>query len=201
MTPPLRIRLARHTDHESIYDICRRTGDAGGDARPLISSPTLLGDIFAIPYLLFCPKYSFVVEDADGVCGYAVAAADTITFDRCLETEWRPKLRAQYALSTAPGATRSNHFIENFIHRSELPDARVLRDYPANFHINVLVDRASGQGSKLLNTVFGALRNDGVGGAHCGVDGRNTRALAFYRKMGATTLIEEAWGAIFGFTL
>jgi GNAT superfamily N-acetyltransferase len=201
MTQPLRIRLAKDADRESIYDISRKTGDAGSDARSSISSPTLLGDIFAIPYLLFCPKYSFVVEDAERVCGYVVAAPDTVSFDQRLKSEWWPTMRAQYALSSTPGAELANHFIENFIYRSQLPDATVLRDYPAHVHINVLVDRASGQGSRLLNTVFEALRDDGVSGVHCGVDGRNQRAIAFYRKMGATALIEETWGAVFGFKL
>ena len=72
------IRPYRPSDHDALYTICIRTGDAGRDATALYPDPRILPDIFVGPYLLLEPELTFVLVDTeDRPAGYMVGAADT----------------------------------------------------------------------------------------------------------------------------
>ena len=68
-------------DRDAIYDVCLRTGDAGGDASGLYVDRDLFGDIWAGPYLALRPHLAFVAEGDAGVDGYVVGAEDTTAFE------------------------------------------------------------------------------------------------------------------------
>ena len=90
------LRRARPEDEQAFYNICLLTGDSGLDATALYDDPKLLGHVYAAPYLHFAPDFAFVLEDAQGVGGYVIAAPDSQAFEATLEREWWPALRQQY---------------------------------------------------------------------------------------------------------
>ncbi len=90
-----RIRIYQPDDLDDLYRICLQTAGNGEDATALFRDPKLPGHVYAAPYALFEPSLAFVSEDAGGVGGYIVAALDSETFERRLEQEWWPALRAR----------------------------------------------------------------------------------------------------------
>ena len=47
---------------------------------------------FVGPYLKLCPEHVFVVEDDDGLCGFAVAASDSKHFYEQFKKHWLPEV-------------------------------------------------------------------------------------------------------------
>lgn len=200
-----RIRPACPADAAALRHICLLTGDAGQDASPRFQDPSLLGDIFAVPYLRFEPSFAFVAEDGDGVAGYILGAPDTAAFRARLEADWWPALRLRHPLPPPdPEGTfdLAHHFLRTFVHAPAGPLEPCLQDFPAHLHIDLL-PRLQGQGlgRRLMDTLLARFREAGVKGVHWGVDGRNQAALAFYARMGAQVLDRPDWGVWFGLAL
>src|SRR5687768_7521208 len=87
------IRLALPGDESQAYHVCLKTGDHGGDGEARYrEDPDALGRIYVGPYLAFEPGLSLVLEDVDGICGYALGAFDSRAFYDRYEREWRPGL-------------------------------------------------------------------------------------------------------------
>src|SRR6185436_1367739 len=100
------IRLARPGDQAGAYYVCLKTGDHGKDGEPYYrEDPDALGRIFVGPYLAFEPEFSLILEDVDGVCGYALGAFDSRAFYDRYEREWRPRLCAQFPAPTGDPAS------------------------------------------------------------------------------------------------
>lgn len=49
---------------------------------------------FVGPYLKICPEHVFVVEDGDGLCGFAVATSDSKHFYEQFKKHWLPEVCA-----------------------------------------------------------------------------------------------------------
>ena len=93
------IRAARADDQAGAYYVCLKTGDYGKDGEPFYrDDPDALGRIFVGPYLAFEPELGLILEDDQGVCGYAFGAFDSKAFYARYESEWRPKLCAQFPM-------------------------------------------------------------------------------------------------------
>jgi len=180
------IRPYRREDLDALYDICLRTGDNGEDATDLYRDPQLLGHLYAAPYATLEPDLTFVLEDAEGVCGYILGAFDSRAFDERLEREWFPRLRERYPqpASDPETWTKDERMISGFYEdRSDSDD--LLPDYPSHLHIDLL-PRAQGRsnGRALMETFLAALKSKGSPGVHLGTSPRNRRAERFYLKMG-----------------
>ena len=170
-----------------MYEVCLRTGDSGRDATALYRDPYLLGHVYAGPYPVADPGLTFVLADHLGVAGYVVATADTTAFERWLEANWWPVLRAQYPRSQAADPGNGTHDWQRVAH---LHDAAVVDDelyerYPAHLHIDLLPRaQGAGAGRRLMETLLAALRERGVPGVHLGVGSGNPGARAFYLRIG-----------------
>src|SRR5688572_21587156 len=115
------IREARPGDERGAYYVCLKTGDHGGDGEPLYrADPDALGRIFVGPYLAFEPELSLILEDADGVCGYALGARDSRAFYQRYEREWRPRLCAEFP--EPHGDPRGWTHVEQVHHAYHHPD-------------------------------------------------------------------------------
>jgi len=91
------IRPARPGDQADAYYVCLKTGDFGKDGEPFYrEDPDALGRIFVGPYLAYEPEMSLILEDGQGVCGYALGAFDSRAFYDRYEKEWRPGLCRQF---------------------------------------------------------------------------------------------------------
>lgn len=182
------IRPARTTDADEVarlYDICVRTGAAGGDATDLYANPRLLPEVYLGAYLALEPGLAFVLaEDDDRPVGYVVGTTDTRAFAERCEREWWPALRERYPLGSAEQGTPDAKLVELIHTPGLMPDAVVDR-FPAHLHVDLLPEgQGGGNGRRMLETLFDALRARGVSGLHLGVDTTNTRAVGFYEHLG-----------------
>jgi ribosomal protein S18 acetylase RimI-like enzyme len=196
------IRAVRADDLDALYRIALATGDGGADATALYRDPKLLGHIYVAPYVALCPETVFVAEDADGVGGYIVGAADTPAFETRLGAEWWPRLRAIYP---DPGAATGDGWSPDqrrchTIHHPRRTPAMISADYPAHLHINLLPSlRGREIGRRLMDRWINAVRALGSSGAHLAVGTTNTRAIRFYAAYGLRALDEvpqETKGAL-----
>jgi ribosomal protein S18 acetylase RimI-like enzyme len=197
------IRSGTPDDQAGAYYVCLKTGDHGADAEPLYADdPDALGRIFVGPYLALEPESSLILEDAHGVCGYALAALDSRTFYARYEQAWRPQLCARFprpagdpaVWSAAQHAHRSYHEPDYFC-----PEP--YEAYPSHLHIDLL-PRAQGRGygRRLLEQLMDSLGRRGSAGVHLGVSSRNTRAAGFYARLGfreLTRIMSEDGGVIY----
>ena len=183
------IRAARPDDRAAAYYVCLKTGDNGRDGEALYhEDPDALGRIYVGPYLAYEPDLSLVLEDQQGVCGYALAAFDSRAFYARYEQDWRPELRAKYPAPTGDSAQWAP--VQHVHHAYHHPDyycPEPYERYPSHLHIDLLPRaQGHGHGRRLIAQTIDALRSKGSPGVHLGVSTRNPGAQAFYQRLGFT---------------
>jgi ribosomal protein S18 acetylase RimI-like enzyme len=192
------IRPARPGDEPGAYHVCLKTGNHGQDGEALFrEDPDALGRIFVGPYLAFEPELSFILEDADGICGYALGALDSREFYNRYDREWRPRLCAEFA---APQGNPQHWTpVQQVHHVYHHPDYFCPDPYdvhPSHLHIDLLPrGQGRGHGRRMIEQVMGMLRRRGSPGAHLGVSTLNARAQAFYAHLGFRELTRAGSGA------
>jgi GNAT superfamily N-acetyltransferase len=195
------IRLARPEDRVAAYYVCLKTGDHGRDGEPFYGDdPDALGRIFVGPYLAFEPELSLVVEDAQGVCGYCLAALDSKDFYERYERDWRPQLCAQFpAPSGDPSQWTRAETVHSWYHRPDYFYPEPYEEYPSHMHIDLL-ERARGKGigREMMERQMDELRRRGSPGGHVNVSVLNASALPFYRKLGFHELVRTASSVYLG---
>jgi GNAT superfamily N-acetyltransferase len=197
----MQIRPYQPSDLAALYQICLETGDSGADATAFYQDPKLLGHFYAAPYGVLEPQLCFLLEDELGICGYIVAAADSLDFAQRFETQWLPPLRVQYPMPTPDDQSRDAAMVR-LLHKGYQPDPQICLEYPAHLHIDLLARaQKKGQGKRLMQTLFAALRQKNSVGVHLGVGSRNINGIAFYQHIGFSCLEIHAWGMVFGYKL
>ncbi|MEO6245269.1 MAG: GNAT family N-acetyltransferase [Opitutaceae bacterium] len=181
------MRPVRAGDEAAAYYVCLKTGDHGRDAEPFYrEDPDALGRVYVGPYLKFEPDLGVILEDGDGVCGYALGAFDSRAFFLRYEREWRPDLCARFPAPVGDPArwTRVQQ-IHQLYHQPDYFCPEPYELYPSHLHIDLL-PRAQGLGfgRLMLERVMAKLREMNSPGAHLGVSTRNAPALGFYRRLG-----------------
>ena len=191
------IRSARPGDEPGAYYVCLKTGDFGKDGEPFYrEDPDALGRIFVGPYLAFEPELSLILEDAQGICGYALGAFDSRSFYTRYEAEWRPQLCARFADPTGdPAQWTRAQTVHHWYHHPDYFTPEPYEDFPSHLHIDLMA-RAQGRGNgrRMLEQVMEELRRRGSPGAHLGVSMLNTAALGFYQRLGFEELIRVGAG-------
>ena len=186
------IRLATSSDQAACYFVCLKTGNYGKDGEPFYrEDPDALGRLFVGPYLEYEPEFSLVLEDSQGVCGYALGALDSKAFYARYEKEWRPKLCAEFPMPTGDPATWTRaQQVHSWYHQPDYYCPEPYEQYPSHLHIDLL-ERAQGkgQGRRLLEQVMSLLQKRGVSGAHLGVSFMNPTAVGFYERLGFQELV------------
>jgi GNAT superfamily N-acetyltransferase len=183
----LKVRPFRPADLEAFYAISLATGHEGGDASHLYEDGRLIGHIYSAPYALLEPELALVVEDDDGVAGFAVGTPDTKRWQERLEAEWWPKLRREYVDPSAVPSTQwsADQRRAFAIHHPERHPQPVLEDYPAHVHLNLLERiQGKGAGSLLFSEWMARASRHGVKATHVGVNRVNARAVRFWSKQG-----------------
>jgi ribosomal protein S18 acetylase RimI-like enzyme len=191
------IRKARPGDASAAYRVCLATGNHGEDGDALYRDDTdALGRIFVGPYLTFEPELSLIVEDAQGICGYALGALDSHAFYARYEHEWRPRLAAQFPAPVGdPQRWTPVEKVHYAYHHPDYFCPEPYDAYPSHLHIDLLPRaQGCGYGRRMLEQVMKTLRERGSPGAHLGVSLRNTRAQAFYWHLGFRELTRTGSG-------
>ena len=134
------IRDYQSGDEQAAYYVCLKTGDSGKDGEPLYADdPDALGRIYVGPYLKFEPGLSLMLQDGEGVAGYALAALDSRNFYDRYDREWRPQLCEQFADPSGNPSDWSP--VERAYHDYHHPDYHCpasYDDYPSHLHIDLL---------------------------------------------------------------
>jgi ribosomal protein S18 acetylase RimI-like enzyme len=186
MMSPFTIRLARLEDQAAAYHVCMKTGDHGRDGEPFYQDdPDALGRIFVGPYLALEPELSLVVDDEQGVCGYALAALDSREFYARYDRQWRPRLCEQFPLPKGDPATWTRaQLVHSWYHQPDYFCPEPYEEYPSHMHIDLL-ERARGQGigRQMMEQLMDRLHKLGSPGAHLTVSAVNTPALRFYARL------------------
>jgi ribosomal protein S18 acetylase RimI-like enzyme len=175
-------------DLPALYGICLRTGaageDAGGDYPE--RDHDLLGAIFAAPYAVLEPEAAFVLDDGRGrAVGYVLGTGDTAAFVKRFRDEWLPTVAERFPEPAGEPATPSEAMAVLLHHPERMVQQPELAAYPAHLHIDVLPDfQRGGHGRALMETFLGALAARGVPAVHLGMLTANTRARAFYDRLG-----------------
>ena len=194
MDRAVHVRGFKEADLDACYAISLETGLAGGDASHVYVDPRLMGHIYVAPYALLDPTLAFVVEDGNGVAGFAVGTADTVAWEGRLEREWWPSLRARYAdpAGVPPALQTPDQRRAFMIHHPTPTPAAVVARFPAHLHLNLL-PRLQHQriGSKLLDTWRQAASGRGTRATHVGVNRSNEGAIGFWRARGFEALALE----------
>jgi hypothetical protein len=181
------IRTFKPEDIEALYAISLATGHEGGDASHLYRDHRLIGHIYSAPYAHLEPRLALVVEDDEGVAGFAVGTPDTAKWQERLEAEWWPKLRRQYADPTAtPAAEWSADQRRAYaIHHPQRTTQQVVELYPAHLHLNLL-KRLQGRGAAtaLFSEWMACASQQGIGATHVGINSANARAVRFWSGQG-----------------
>jgi ribosomal protein S18 acetylase RimI-like enzyme len=184
MTAAGTLRPYQPRDRAALYDICLRTGRNGEDATALHADPELLGATFAVPYATLEPELTFVIDDGERAVGYILGTRDTVRFVERYQREWLPGVAERFPEPTGEAATADER-IRYFLHHPELIIHPELADYPAHLHIDILPShQGGGNGRALMTRFLAALTEHGVDGVHLVMGAANTRAGAFYRRMG-----------------
>lgn len=181
------IRPAGARDAPAAFHVCLKTGEAGEDAAAHYpEDPDALGRLFVGPYLAIEPELSLVLEDAAGVCGYALAALDSRTFYARYDAEYRPRLCERFPRPQGDpaGWTPAQHLY----YRYHVPDyfcPEPYEEYPSHLHIDLLPRvQGRGHGRRMMERLMEMLRGGGSPGVHLGVSARNARARGFYGRQG-----------------
>lgn len=182
----LALRSATAEDHPALKLVCLKTGNAGSDASATEDDPELLGLIYAVPYQVLEPDFAFVVENADGVCGYLFGAPDTRRFNARLAEHWYPDLRKRVSrVGDDPSDWRGSDWARHAIHNPDLAILPGLEPYPSHGHIDLLPQaRGMGIGRQAMRFLERRMREAGSTGLYLPVDSRNAKALAFYAALG-----------------
>jgi ribosomal protein S18 acetylase RimI-like enzyme len=178
------IRLYREADRDSVFDVCLRTGWAGGDARGFYQDQDLLPDIFAAPFAALEPDLAFVLDNGERVVGYVVGTSDTVRFAKQFRERWLPSVAERHPRPTDK-PTSHDEVMANLLHNPEsmiIPD---LADYPGHLHIDILPEyQGRGYGRELMRAQLTALHRAGAPRVFLGMLTANTAARVFYEKAG-----------------
>ncbi len=191
------IRLATMADAAAAYHVCLKTGDHGQDGEARYrEDPDALGRIYVGPYLAYEPELSLVLEDEDGVCGYALGAQDSRAFYARYDAEWRRDVLSRFpAPSGDPGAWTPAEHVYAVYHAPDYYCPEPYAAYPSHLHIDLL-PRAQGQGHgrRMIERLTTTMREQGSPGVHLGASVRNERAIRFYRRLGFEELVRTGTG-------
>ena len=199
--PDFSIRSYKSADTSAVYEICLKTGNSGQDATHLFSDPLVLGHIYVGPYMEFEPQSVFILEDDQGPCGYIMGVLDSQTYYQWMHSEWLPKIRVNYKKPTGnPDTWDETEKITDLLFHPV--SQRLLPDYPAHLHIDLLSRaQGKGQGKLMMDRFIDYLRYNKIPGLHLDLSSSNNRAFNFYRKYGMEELDRDKESIMMGYHL
>ncbi|XP_059577174.1 protein O-GlcNAcase isoform X4 [Alligator mississippiensis] len=179
-------------DQDELYRLCREGVECGPDAaETLAAHPDLLGDWLLGSFLRLSPKYTFVLEDMAGPCGYAAGTLRAQSFLQQREHIWLPAMRLKYPRAPDSAAAQGavGEALMSFQAEPLAVPPAVLQRFPSLVQLGT-APRALDPGAarSLAIALLSALRANGSRGVFCEVSAAHHHQLHFYGKLGFVTL-------------
>lgn len=149
--------------------------------------PDLIGDRLVGGLLTLSSDYGFVLEDDEGICGYALGTVDVKPFVKKCKLSWIPSMQEKYHkpdcekdLSEAEKMMLSFHEEEE----EGLPDS-FLSNFPSLIKVDIHAKVTDPSVAKsMMGCLLSCLKANGSQGAFCKVRQTDKRMLDFYSKLG-----------------
>ncbi|NWS63331.1 OGA GlcNAcase, partial [Chunga burmeisteri] len=151
----------------------------------LSGAPALAGRLLG-SFLSLSPEYTFVLEDEDGLCGYAAGALSAEGFLQQRDSSWLPATRHKYPRDLGADAPALGQEALLFFH-AEPPTVPlpVLRRFPSLVQLGTAPRVLDvGASRSLAVCLLSALRANGSRGVFCQVSAGDRQQLSFYSKLG-----------------
>ncbi|KAM4704281.1 protein O-GlcNAcase [Rhinophrynus dorsalis] len=173
-------------DEASVYKICREMYDDAMDDLPFESQPDLIGDKLVGGLLSHSLDYCFVLEDEDGICGYAVGTVDVTPYITKCKHSWIPFMQEKYTKPKGDKELSAAEKIMLSFHEEQeiLPDT-FLANFPSLIKVDIhkkVTDPSVAKG--MMACLLSSLKANGSRGAFCEVRPDDKRIMDFYSKLG-----------------
>uniref|UniRef100_A0A8C8DDN9 Protein O-GlcNAcase n=1 Tax=Oryzias sinensis TaxID=183150 RepID=A0A8C8DDN9_9TELE len=174
-------------DETAVYKICKEMYCEGMEDELFSQEePDLIGDRLVGGLLTLSSDYGFVLEDDDGICGYAVGTVDVKPFIKKCKLSWLPFMQEKYNKPDCEkDLTEAEKMMLSF-HEEEdgLPDS-FLSNFPSLIKVDIHAKVTDPSVAKsMMGCLLSSLKANGSRGAFCKVRQTDKRMLDFYSKLG-----------------
>ncbi|XP_077585671.1 protein O-GlcNAcase isoform X1 [Stigmatopora nigra] len=174
-------------DEASVYKICKEMYYEGMEDEPFSEQEAdLIGDKMVGGLLSLSPDYGFVLEDDEGICGYALGTVDVKPFIKKCEMSWIPFMQEKYHKPDGQkDLTEAEKMILSFHEEEEgLPES-FLSNFPSLIRVDIHAKVTDPSVAKsMMGCLLSSLKANGSQGAFCKVRQTDKRMLDFYSKLG-----------------
>ncbi|XP_061412140.1 protein O-GlcNAcase-like isoform X2 [Lethenteron reissneri] len=176
-------------DEAAAYKVCRETYADGLDGTQLFpDNPDLIGDRLVGSLLSLSPEYCFVLEDEEGVCGYALGSVDAKSFFSRCEVAWLPAMQDKYTRPAATGDDALSLSLEvmlSFHEEARVPPETLVSRFPSLVRVDIHSRVTDPSVAKsMMGCLLSSLKANGSQGAFCEVKASDKGNTEFYTKLG-----------------
>ncbi|XP_075933061.1 protein O-GlcNAcase [Anarhichas minor] len=174
-------------DVTAIYKICKEMYSEGMEDEPASDEDSdLIGDRLVGGLLTLSSDYGFVLEDDEGICGYALGTVDVQPFVKKCKLNWIPFMKEKYIKPDCEkDLTDAEKMMLSFHEEEEgLPDS-FLSNFPSLIKVDIHAKVTDPSVAKsMMGCLLSSLKANGSLGAFCQVRQTDKRMLDFYSKLG-----------------
>ncbi|KAI4497198.1 hypothetical protein M0802_007682 [Mischocyttarus mexicanus] len=177
------IRPYLSSDEGAVYAVCNQISNCTGSSA--------VADKLVGGFLTLSPELCMIVEDENGVVGYALAALNVKSYNQRMAVSWIPELKMKYPLDT--GINNLPQDIQDAIQYFHTfnPDVseQLCRHHPSKLLCSLLptvTDQSIPK--RLITCVLAALRANGSFGVHTTMCSTDKEMNEFYTKLGFVEL-------------
>jgi ribosomal protein S18 acetylase RimI-like enzyme len=186
--PQIEVRPYDVADRDELVGVVFEAAGEGAPSSEVWGHHASLAEVYLTPYLDLEPESVFVVTVDGRPAGYLAGCVDEASFPS--EEERTSAAIRKYRLLRMPGPRR--FFLRAALDTALLklrrvPTAGELTDprWPSHLHIDLMPEaRGSGAATGLMELWFARLREVGSPGCYLQTSAENTRAVAFFERVG-----------------
>ncbi|XP_071386533.1 protein O-GlcNAcase isoform X1 [Centroberyx affinis] len=174
-------------DEASVYKICKEMYSEGMEELPFPDQdPDLIGDRLVGGFLTLSPDYGFVLEDEEGICGYALGTVDVKPFIKKCKLNWIPFMQEKYHKPDCEKDLSEAEKMMLSFHEEEegLPES-FLSNFPSLIKVDIHASVTDPSVAKsMMGCLLSSIKANGSHGVFCEVRQSDKRMLDFYSKLG-----------------
>ncbi|KAJ3610955.1 hypothetical protein NHX12_023045 [Muraenolepis orangiensis] len=175
-------------DETAIYTICKEMYSEGMEEELPFSDQDsdLIGDRLVGGILTLSPDYGFVLEDEEGICGYAIGTEHVQPFVKKCQLSWIPFMQEKYHKPDCEKDLSNAEKMMLSFHEEEegLPES-FLSNFPSLIKVDIHAKVTDPSVAKsMMGCLLSSLKANGSNGAFCEVRQTDKRMLDFYSKLG-----------------